>query len=314
MSQQIALLRDFFDPEQPADDQPAPGLTPKGLASQDLAPQGPSRAGAPQPALPEHPALWRAGQLRPAGLAISTGYPELDQVLAGGWPADGLNELLLDSDGIGELQLLMPAMRTLSQSQQRWIVWINPPYRPCAPALAELGIDLDKILMIYPRNASEALWSLEKVLRSGGSSMALAWIDESALTIRNSRRLQLAARQGHCCCTLFRPGSAAEQSSMARLRLALTASGPETVQVDVRKRQGAWPVSGLQIRLDHAPGRQSARATRIRRQLEDWRRLDVQYPGAAAPQSARRSARRATTGANLNSQRQRPARQASVVH
>ena len=250
---------------------------------------------------------------------MGTGYPALDQALAGGWPADGLNEFLLDQDGIGELQLLVPAMRTLSQSQNRWIVWINPPHKPCASALESLGIDLDKILMIYPKNAQEALWSLEKVLRSGSSSMALAWIDETALSIKNSRRLQLAARQGHCCCTLFRPARAASQPSMARLRLALKAQGPDALQVDIRKRQGAWPLDGLKVTLSHAPGQQKASAESVQSQLELWRKLGVQYPGAVATtqRSAQPSAQRAAR-ASKPDRMARPSRRladrAGIVH
>jgi len=54
---------------------------------------------------------------------------------------------LLDAPGLGEVQLFLPA---LAQSQQvpgetPWLVWIAPPHEPFAPALAQHGIDLDRL-------------------------------------------------------------------------------------------------------------------------------------------------------------------------
>lgn len=227
----------------------------------------------------DHPALWQAGKLSATGTTVATGYARLDRHLAGGFPGDGLTELMVDAPGIGELQLLMPAMRRLSRAQDRWIVWINPPHRPYAPALQSCGIDLNKILVIHPKTAEEALWALEKVLQSGSSSMALAWIDERQLSIKNSRRLQLAAKQGgqhgQCLSVLFRPTAAATQSSMASLRLQLRSAGPESLAIDIGKRRGAWPLSGITIDLEHAPSQQTKAKKSIGEQLMLWRELNT---------------------------------------
>ena len=59
-------------------------------------------------------------------------------------------ELLLPCAGIGELRLLMPALRALSNTQNRWLAWINPPFIPYAPALQAAGIESSKILLIHP--------------------------------------------------------------------------------------------------------------------------------------------------------------------
>ena len=254
-------------------------------------------------ALLNHPGLWRAGKLSSTGSTLASGYRALDQHLAGGFPGDGLTELMADKPGIGELQLLMPAMRRLSQTQERWIVWINPPHRPYAPALSGCGVDIDKILVIQPKTAEEGLWALEKVLHSGSSSMVLAWIDERQLSIKHSRRLQLAAKQGseygQCLSVLFRPTAAAEQSSMASLRLRLQSAGAESLQIDVCKRRGAWPLNGITIALEHAPSQRAKAKKSIGEQLMLWRELntsaaiepldhsantDLEHQDSAAPQ------------------------------
>ncbi|MFK7912622.1 MAG: translesion DNA synthesis-associated protein ImuA [Pseudomonadales bacterium] len=238
-----------------------------------------SRAQEAARALLDHPGLWQAGKLSATGPTLASEYRSLDQHLAGGFPGDGLTELMVDQPGIGELQLLVPAMRRLSQTQDRWIVWINPPHRPYAPALRSCGIDIDKILVIQPKTAEEALWALEKVLQSGSSSMALAWIDERQLNIKHSRRLQLAAKQGsehgQCLSVLFRPTAAAAQSSMASLRLQLTSAGPESLRIDICKRRGAWPLNGITIALEHAPSQQARTKKSIGEQLMLWRELNT---------------------------------------
>ena len=82
---------------------------------------------------------------------------------------------------------------------------INPPFVPYAPALARAGIDIGKVLLVYPKSHREALWALEQALKSGASSAALTWLDESALKTTEIRRLQLAAVTGSTWTTLFVP-------------------------------------------------------------------------------------------------------------
>ncbi|NJN53247.1 MAG: translesion DNA synthesis-associated protein ImuA [Gammaproteobacteria bacterium] len=133
-------------------------------------------------------------------------------------------ELLLDQLGIGELRLLTPALTALSE-EARWLAWINPPHIPYAPALSALGIDVGKVLLVHPQQHQDALWSVERTLRSGTCSAVMAWLDESRLRAPEIRRLKLAAREGNTLAVLFRPLAAAAQPSMAELRLGLTVTG-----------------------------------------------------------------------------------------
>ncbi len=204
--------------------------------------------------------------------ALSSGFPALDEHLPGrGWPRAGLAELLLDTAGVGELRLLVPLLRALSRSEARWIAWIAPPFVPYAPALEAEGVDIRKILLIHPKTHQEALWALERASRSGTCSLALAWLDERRLELKDTRRLQLAARQGRTLTCLFRPAGAAALKSMAELRLQVAPAEPGHVAVSIHKRRGGWPVSNIELCLGDAPG-----PAEIHEQLSLWRRHERQ--------------------------------------
>lgn len=214
-----------------------------------------------------HPHLWRAGQLAQPPDTLSSGFATLDEHLPGcGWPRAGLAEFLLNTTGVGELRLLAPLMRELTRSEHRWIAWINPPFIPYAPALEALGIDVSRILLIHPKTHPEALWALERASRSGTCSMTLAWLDERQLHLKDTRRLQLAARQGRTLTCLFRPSEAAATNSMAELRLQMTPDEPGSVALDICKRRGGWPVSGIRLQIS-----EQRRPQEIREQLSLWR-------------------------------------------
>jgi len=199
----------------------------------------------------EHPALWRAGRLLQQPLANPSGHAALDAHLpGGGWPKTGLAECMLNTAGIGELHLLAPLIRQLSASESRWVVWIDPPFIPYAPALEALGIALERMLVIHTRSHPEALWVLEQACRSGACSLALAWLDERQLRVQDTRRLQFAAQQGRMLTCLFRPMAAAQQQSMAELRLVLTPADAGALRVDIRKRRGGWPISDIRLEFD----------------------------------------------------------------
>lgn len=168
-----------------------------------------------------HPAIWRANSAQPAALVIPTGFPVLDRQLpAGGWPASGLIELLIDRPGRGEFGLLLPALVELHERHPgAWLVLVQPPHEPYAPALAAKGIDLERLLVI---RAMQGCWSVEQALRSGACRCVLAWMQASVHPRMTAlRRLQLAAVEQGALCILVRPVSAAAVPSPAGMRLVL---------------------------------------------------------------------------------------------
>jgi cell division inhibitor SulA len=224
----------------------------------------------PVQTLLSHPDVWRAGYVGAAAPGIATGYPELDDLLADrGWPNAGLIELLAARTGIGELRLLGPALARLSR-EQRWIVWVNPPHIPYAPALAALGLDVGKVLLVHPRNHDETLWAVEQALKSGTSSAVLAWLDETKLTATDIRRLKLAAKRGATLAVLFRPQIAACCPSTAELRILLHAdTATDGLNLEILKRRGGWPVGRFSLYLRDRIA--NTTRTELREHLSLWR-------------------------------------------
>jgi hypothetical protein len=190
----------------------------------------------------QHPGLWRAReQGKATGRAgLPTGYAELDRVLpGGGWPLQGLVEILVDRTGIGELSLLLPALARLcrDESDGGWLACISPPHPPYAPALAACSIDVSRILVVH---APPAEWAMEQALRSGACRAVLGW---AACRDRQSlRRLQLAAELSHCLAVLFRSLRNAHQPSPAVLRIALEGT-PLGLVARILKSRGGRPAS-----------------------------------------------------------------------
>jgi hypothetical protein len=190
----------------------------------------------------QHPALWRAREQGEAAVrtGLSTGHAVLDRVLpGGGWPLQGLVEILADRTGIGELSLLLPALARLcsDDSEGGWLACISPPHPPYAPALAAHGIDVNRILVV---RAPPAEWAMEQALRSGACRAVLGWAP--CRNGQSLRRLQLAAEQSRCLAVLFRGLRDAREPSPAVLRIALEGT-PQGLVARILKSRGGRPAS-----------------------------------------------------------------------
>lgn len=200
--------------------------------------------------------MWRASSIDCGQYTgTPTGFAALDKYLpGGGWPKDGITELLYDQQGIGELRLLTPALARLSHQQSRWLLWVAPPYVPYAPALAHAGIDISRVLVVTPKKHPDVLWVLEKALASKSCSAVLAW--PGSIRDKEVRRLQVASKEGHCLGILFRSGQAVRQASPAELRIRLhgRVASPLTehssLQLRIVKRRGGWPTETFAIEFD----------------------------------------------------------------
>jgi hypothetical protein len=89
----------------------------------------------------QNPRLWRGREQTNTSTwqGLPSGYPKLDRHLpGGGWPQHALTEILLEHYGMGELQLLKPALARLSTPED---------------------------------------WSAEQALSSGNCAAVLMWLD-----------------------------------------------------------------------------------------------------------------------------------------
>ena len=207
--------------------------------------------------------LW-TGRGRSRQATISTGHAELDLSLpGGGWPAHALTEVLHDVQGIGEMQLLLPALTRLSRSKH--IALVAPPYIVNAPALSSVGAELSRITVLPQLSNKDRDWASEQCLRSGAYAAVLMWAEE--MPDKDMRRLQLACEHGKAMGFVFRPSRYAAQPSPAALRVQL---GPQG-QLDVLKARG-----GQSRRLWWQ------RATTSKR-LQNLDVVDLPLPAATAP-------------------------------
>jgi hypothetical protein len=220
--------------------------------SRDTPPAGSGvRSGRELSRLLEHPAIWR-GRSAARTKTFHTGFPALDEGLpGGGWPRTGLIEILPSSFGVGELSLLLPALAAVTRRQEaRWCAWVAPPLQPFAPALAECGVALERVLVVNTRKKDVkgkfALWAFEQTLRSGACDIALAWL-RSALP-RQIRRLHLAAERGATLGVLFRPREAARDSSPAALRIVVEPAARGARVTLLKSRGGARGAIELALR------------------------------------------------------------------
>ncbi len=186
-----------------------------------------------QQLLDRRPDLWRGRVARDLAPAQEpTGLAALDQELPwGGWPPGGLSELLgaRPGDGFG---LVLPALARLS-AQSRWLLLVDPPLQPFAPALAGRGLALERLVVASA--GERRAWAAEQGLRSGACGAVLLW--GGRWDTVGLRRLQLAAATGGALAFLFRELGAARQSSPAPLRLQVqvTVAG---YRVTVLKQRG----------------------------------------------------------------------------
>jgi hypothetical protein len=220
--------------------------------------------------LQRHP-VWLGGAVTSDIPRISTGYALLDEELPGrGWPAGALTEILGSQEGIGELQLALPALAALTWAGKR-VAWLAPPHLPYAPALAAAGVDLSQIAVVRAPRRRDALWAAEQVLRAGCCHALLGWFRRAGYD--ELRRLAVAAEASPAWVALFRPREAATESSPACLRLALEPA-PEALSVRIVKRRGAPAVAPLRLpvkRPFHALGRPAFPVLAVGRAASDRR-------------------------------------------
>jgi hypothetical protein len=144
---------------------------------------------------------------------------------------------------------LLPALSRLARAG-RYIAWIAPPYLPYAPALAQRGLPLQRLLIIRTRNLQESLWAAEQALRCPAFGAVLSW--PSTIADKNVRRLQLAAEAGGSLGILYRPPEAAREHSPAALRLRLRAA-TDGLLVDIHKCRGGRADLRLQLSVRAIP-------------------------------------------------------------
>lgn len=164
--------------------------------------------------------IWRGDSAGSSpGQVVSSGIDELDKALpGGGWPVGNLTELLLPTEGLGEMGLLNRMLEQVTQAG-RHILLVSPPHTPYMPAWENQGMDSRRIVIVKAHTPAERLWALEQGIKSTAFGAILGWL--SGISQPATRKLQIIARAAATLVFLFRPASARLEPSAAPLRILL---------------------------------------------------------------------------------------------
>lgn len=194
--------------------------------------------------------VWRASELAISrDTTRSTGHPSLDPELPSqGWPRSSLVELLVQQHGIGEMQLLKPALAELSGNQR--IALVQPPFLPHSMACRSWHVNERSVYWIRPESSADALWSAEQLLKSGVCGAVVLW--QANVRPESLRRLNLAAQSADTWLWLVRPLAATSDPSPSPLRLALRPAFGG-VSVEIIKRKGPRAEHPIFVPLNDIP-------------------------------------------------------------
>lgn len=195
--------------------------------------------------------IWRGQSKHVAPhTALETGHEDLnDGLLQRGWPLASLVEICqtgaLNGPGYpgghtsavsqGEWLLLAPALRQLADG---YTVLLNPPALPFAAGLIQMGIDLDRLLVVTTETKTDFLASFTELVRTDICVALLAWQPRPGLNYTELRKCQLACSNGKGVYFLFRPISVRQQSSPAAVRLR-TQLHPTSMEIHIFKQKGS---------------------------------------------------------------------------
>ena len=180
--------------------------------------------------------IWRGDSRRfIAQKALATGYDPLNKALLNeGWPLGALIEVYQPVNcGYAEWSLLAPALQQLSRG---YIVLLNPPAMPFAQGLMQLGIDMDRLLVVQSSSKPGFIQSFIELARAPSCSALLAWQTKHALSYADLRKCLLAIASARLV-LLFRHNKALQQNSPAALRLLATRQA-QHLQLEIRKQKG----------------------------------------------------------------------------
>ena len=167
--------------------------------------------------------------------AATLGLQSIDATLPwGGLPAGGLHEIRAErADRPAAAQgFAAYCLGRLARQRPGPLVWVSQGSELYPPGLADLGLPIERLLLVRPARAAELPWSLEEALRCQAVAGLLGEV--RGLDLTAARRLSLAARGSGVPALLLNSG-AELAATLTRWRVrALPSQAPFGVGV------GAW--------------------------------------------------------------------------
>jgi protein ImuA len=179
----------------------------------------------------------------PGAQRFSFGCEAIDRVLpAGGLLTGAVHEFL--GLGCGKEKrlfwtpplsvILHLAQRAAERQPERVVVWVGERVWPFPSVLFGARTRIgERSIFVRARQTDERVWAADLALRSGAAAAVL--IDGSGVDMSASRRLQLAAESGECCCLMARPVWELSEPSAAATRWSVSAAPLEPGVVPARR-------------------------------------------------------------------------------
>lgn len=169
-------------------------------------------------------------------------------------PAGALVELLPAARGSGAWTLALLMAQRACERKLLVIADAERSFYP--PAVARLGIDLGRTLVIRTPVRAHVLAALVQSLRSAAVGAVIGSFER--LNATEYRRLQLAAEAAGSVGFLLRPATVRNAPSFAAVRLLITpmtsTSTRQRIQVEVLRLRGARSGSSFLLEIDHETG------------------------------------------------------------
>lgn len=194
---------------------------------------------------------------------FSSGCHAMDTFLPhGGYTCGSLVEFIADKHvtegSIGLTTLALQIAKSVCESG-KYLVVIDPDLQLFPPALKQLGVPLERLICLRPKNYSDLVWGMDQVLRNASVGSVIASMER--VDDRVARRIQLAAEAGGGLGILLRSlESVRYHSSWAEVQW-MVHSVPLQQQTEVR-----W----FDLVLRRSPGGYAPSSTNASNPRESW--------------------------------------------
>lgn len=136
------------------------------------------------------------------------------------------------------------------------LVVVDPRQEFYPPAAAQVGVPLDRLLLVRPEKPGDVWWAWEQALRCPGVAMTLGCVER--IPERVDHRLVLAAKTGGGLGVMIRPADCPASRAAVRLQISSQSSSAQSLgrrRLLVRWLRGRSNLreATLELELDHEP-------------------------------------------------------------
>jgi recombination protein RecA len=178
---------------------------------------------------------------------LRSGVDGFDQLFpSGGLPLGAAVELWGEAAS-GRTSLALRVVAAAGR-EQRLCAYVDGPQELYPPAAAALGVELERLLIVRPKEPGQLAWAAVQLLRSGAFACVVLDLTHTGvrLSLAEGKKLQDAAGRGGALLLLLTPAQSPAEIGVARVRTE--ALGTKGLQLElVRSRRGG---TGARARLE----------------------------------------------------------------